>query len=85
MVAVVAPFLASAAHCSTGCNGRRRCMSPSCYEWQYGGDALEEGEVNRRRGHHFKMCTLRELRDVKAAAAGLPPRQQLRTPGYQRL
>ena len=59
------------------------CMSPACYEWQYGGDALEEGEDDSMRGPRYRTCVLREIREARAAAAGLPP-QPLRSAGYRR-
>lgn len=58
-------------------------MSPACYAWQYGSDALEEGEDDTTRGPRFRTCVLREVRAARAAAAGLPL-HPLRTPGYQR-
>lgn len=58
-------------------------MSPACYAWQYGSDALEEGEDDGARGPRFRTCVLREIREVRAAAAGLPP-QPLRHAGYRR-
>lgn len=61
----------------------RRCMSPACYGWQYGLDALEEGEDDSTRGPRFCACVLREIREARAAAAGLPP-QPLRAAGYRR-
>lgn len=54
-------------------------MSAACYAWQYGGDALEEGEDDVR-GARFRTCVLRELRAARAAAAGLP----LQTLAYRR-
>ena len=47
-------------------------MSPSCYDWQYGDDPLEEGEEDGTRGPRFRACVLREAREARAAAAGLP-------------
>lgn len=61
----------------------RSCMSPECYEWQYGSDPLEEGEDDSTRGPRFQTCVLREIREARAAAAGLPP-QPLRAAGYRR-
>eukprot|EP00887_Chlorella_sp_A99_P000692 scaffold5.g692.t1 len=37
-----------------------RCMSPACYQWQYGSDALEEGEVDTQRRRRYKACVIRE-------------------------
>ncbi|KAL4434333.1 hypothetical protein ABPG75_000774 [Micractinium tetrahymenae] len=60
----------------------RRCMSPSCYSLSYGEDALEEGEDDSLRGPRFRACVLREVRQARAVAAGLPP--PVRVPGYKR-
>uniref|UniRef100_A0A0E0CL13 Uncharacterized protein n=1 Tax=Oryza meridionalis TaxID=40149 RepID=A0A0E0CL13_9ORYZ len=33
-----------------------RCLSPECYDLIYGGDPLEEGELDYIRGHEYKYC-----------------------------
>lgn len=33
-----------------------RCMEPTCYERIYGGDPLEEGEVDVERGSSYRKC-----------------------------
>lgn len=58
-------------------------MSPVCYEHQYGSDALEHGEDDSVRGPRFRTCVLREVREARALAAGLPF-QPYRIPGYKR-
>ena len=47
-------------------------MSETCYAWQYGNDPLEEGEEDSVRGARFRTCALRQMREARAAAAGLP-------------
>ncbi|XP_024402039.1 uncharacterized protein [Physcomitrium patens] len=32
------------------------CISSTCYNSVYGGDPLEEGEIDLRRGRQFKAC-----------------------------
>ena len=59
-----------------------RCMSPACYGGLYERDALEEGEEEGERGAALRACMLREARQARAVALGLPP-QPRRTPGYK--
>ncbi|KAL6867406.1 hypothetical protein ACP4OV_015430 [Aristida adscensionis] len=33
-----------------------RCVSPECYQLIYGGDPLEEGELDYIRGQEYKYC-----------------------------
>ncbi|KQK22830.1 uncharacterized protein LOC100840793 [Brachypodium distachyon] len=33
-----------------------RCLSPECYNLIYGGDPLEEGELDYIRSHEYKYC-----------------------------
>ncbi|XP_062213515.1 uncharacterized protein LOC133914428 [Phragmites australis] len=33
-----------------------RCLSPECYDLIYGGDPLEEGELDYVRGQEYKYC-----------------------------
>uniref|UniRef100_A0A453ILQ2 Uncharacterized protein n=1 Tax=Aegilops tauschii subsp. strangulata TaxID=200361 RepID=A0A453ILQ2_AEGTS len=33
-----------------------RCLSPECYNLIYGGDPLEEGELDYVRSHEYKYC-----------------------------
>ncbi|KAL5218059.1 hypothetical protein ABZP36_018743 [Zizania latifolia] len=33
-----------------------RCLSPECYDLIYGGDPLEEGELDYIRGQEYKYC-----------------------------
>uniref|UniRef100_A0ACD5TVZ1 Uncharacterized protein n=1 Tax=Avena sativa TaxID=4498 RepID=A0ACD5TVZ1_AVESA len=33
-----------------------RCVSPECYNLIYGGDPLEEGELDHIRGQEYKYC-----------------------------
>mmetsp|Transcript_38328 Transcript_38328/g.61501 ORF Transcript_38328/g.61501 Transcript_38328/m.61501 type:complete len:136 (-) Transcript_38328:213-620(-) len=44
-----------------------RCISHSCYDVVYGGDALEDGEVDIVRGRTFRSCARNELRNIKVA------------------
>ena len=44
-----------------------RCVSGRCYEAVYGGDALEEGEIDVKRGRTFRSCARAELREAKQA------------------
>ncbi len=44
-----------------------RCVSGRCYEAVYGGDALEEGEIDVKRGRTFRSCARTELREAKQA------------------
>merc|ERR1712216_540567 len=40
-----------------------RCVSGRCCEAVYGGDALEEGEIDVKRGRTFRSCARTELRE----------------------
>jgi len=33
-----------------------RCLSPECYDLIYGGDPLEEGELDYVRSQEYKYC-----------------------------
>lgn len=44
-----------------------RCVSPACYNTIYGQDALEEGELDFKRGREFRTCLRRELLDENKA------------------
>ena len=44
-----------------------RCVSGRCYDAVYGADALEEGEMDVKRGRTFRSCARTELREAKQA------------------
>lgn len=45
-----------------------RCVSEACYDSTYGGDPLEEGEIDLLRGRDYRMCVRRELRASRSAS-----------------
>ena len=46
-----------------------KCVSARCYDNVYGGDPLEEGEIDVARGRTFRSCARTELRGAKNIAA----------------
>ncbi len=46
-----------------------KCVSTRCYDNVYGGDPLEEGEIDVARGRTFRSCARTELRGAKNIAA----------------
>uniref|UniRef100_A0A7I4BKC1 Uncharacterized protein n=1 Tax=Physcomitrium patens TaxID=3218 RepID=A0A7I4BKC1_PHYPA len=43
------------------------CISSTCYNSVYGGDPLEEGEIDLRRGRQFKACIQGLLKSERLA------------------
>ncbi|EFJ15921.1 hypothetical protein SELMODRAFT_422373 [Selaginella moellendorffii] len=47
-----------------------QCVSWTCYDLIYGNDALEEGEVDIRRGRQFRECLRRESKGDDVSSLG---------------
>ena len=44
------------------------CVSPACYDKVYGGDALEEGELDTLRGRSYRTCVRTDMRNLQLRA-----------------